>query len=306
MLRTRWSTLACVLAAVAALAMMLAAGPMAAAAGARGTTATATMTATATSTGAPVGSASVTRPLATYPWSQRLARAVSFTRAREGRISFAVIDEKGTVRGGYRMRRGFRSASVVKAMLMVCYLNRASVRNRPLTARDRALLDPMIRMSTNGPASAIYASGGSSCLPRLASRVGMPDFSTRPRWGLTNVNAIGVARLFHRIDLLVVERHRSYARYLLSHVVRSQRWGVPPAAPRGWRVYIKGGFVRAPGGGRVVNQGALLEKRRRRLSIAVLSYSPTHVYGTRTIQGIAARVLQGYGTYAPAPAAAAH
>jgi hypothetical protein len=80
--------------------------------------------------------------------------------------------------------------------------------------------------------------------------------------------------------------------------VRSQRWGIPPKVPSGWRVFFKGGW--GSGTGRVTHQSALLQDGRLRISIAVLTeWNPSHAYGTRTIRGIAARLLR---TPLPLPA----
>ncbi len=43
--------------------------------------------------------------------------------------------------------------------------------------------------------------------------------------------------------------HRPYARFLLSHVIRMQRWGVGRVVPKGWKLYLKGGW--GSGSGRV-------------------------------------------------------
>lgn len=132
-----------------------------------------------------------------------------------------------------------------------------------------------------------------------AMRAHMPNFSTGPVWGRTHVNALGVARLFWRIDRFVVPRHRAYARSLLAGVVPAQRWGVPRVAPAGWTPMFKGGFV-GPPGARVVNQGVLLEKGTRRFALAVLTHdNPSQLAGEVTIERIAARLLRGYPATLP-------
>src|SRR5687768_15554116 len=86
-------------------------------------------------TAAPVAEAYY-RPLS---WSDRKAAAVEFVTSRAGVESFAFIEQSGELRG-YRRWRVAPSASVLKPMLMVAYLNLSSVRGRPLTDRDRNLL----------------------------------------------------------------------------------------------------------------------------------------------------------------------
>ena len=78
---------------------------------------------------------------------------------------------------------------------------------------------------------------------------------------------------------------------LLERIVPRQRWGVARAAPRGWRLYFKGGW--GSGRGLVDHQVALLTRGRERVSVAVLtSGSPGHVYATETLRGVFLRLLR--------------
>jgi hypothetical protein len=223
-------------------------------------------------------------------WGERKADAVHYVRGRAGVESFGLVDAQGRLHG-YRLRARVPSASLLKAMALVVYLNMRSVRHRALAGHDRALLGPMIRRSDNAAAGTVLRTVGSWRLHRLARRAGMRDFSFAwPVWGLSTTSARDQARFFHEIDRLVVRRHRRYARGLLAHVVPSQRWGIPPAVPAGWRIYFKGGW--GSGTGWVTHQSALLQKGSQRLSLTVLTrWNPTHAYGTATIRGVAARLL---------------
>ena len=64
--------------------------------------------------------------------------------------------------------------------------------------------------------------------------------------------------------------------------------------PRGWALYFKGGW--GAGTGAVDHQVALLRRGHRRLSLAILTVgSPSHAYGTETLEGVARRLLRGLG-----------
>jgi hypothetical protein len=225
-----------------------------------------------------------------HPWGKRVAAARTYLRDRLGQVAFAVVDEHGTLRG-LRGDVHYRSASLVKAMFLVAYLNR--IPGRALTEADRDLLHPMITRSDNDAATRVRSITGPGRVYGVAKRAGMTRFVLKQRWGDTLVTAADQARFFARIDRLVTERHRAYARGLLAAIIEPQRWGIPRAAPSGWRVYFKGGW-RALTGRSLVNQGALLEGGERRASIAVLTVdNPSHEYGTETIRGVARRVLRG-------------
>jgi Beta-lactamase enzyme family len=228
-----------------------------------------------------------------FPWHQRVRDAVRFLHSRTGSASFAVVDERGRVHG-YRRGVQYSSASLVKAMLLVAYLDRRDVRHRRLRGADRRLLGPMIRVSDNDAATAVYDRVGPGGLQRVARRAGMRRFVPNPVWGGCQVTARDQARFFSKIRHLIAERHRKYGLGLLRRIVSYERWGIPHARPAGWRVYFKGGWFPDDGGWRV-HQGALLEHGGRHIAIAVLTGGdPSLGYGAATIQGVTARLLRGY------------
>jgi hypothetical protein len=224
-------------------------------------------------------------------WSERVASASRYVEGRAGAESFALIDERGRIHG---FRWGARApmASLLKAMALVAYLDLPSVRDRALRHADRRLLGPMIRRSDNTSAGTVLRVVGARRLDRLARRAEMKAFRfVWPVWGLSTTSANDQARFFAQIDRLVVSRHRRYALRLLADIVPWQRWGIPRALPSGWTIHFKGGW--GSGTGLVTHQSALLRNGERRLSLAVLTrWNPSHRYGTRTIQGVAARMLR--------------
>jgi hypothetical protein len=224
-------------------------------------------------------------------WRPDVAAAREFLKHRGGNVSFSVRTEKRW--WGHHRLRTVPAASVLKAMLMVTYLNRRSVRHRRLRRGDMRLLGPMIRRSDNAAASAIRNMVGSRGLRRLARRVGMRRFTPVAHpWGNSRVNAADQTRLFLHIDRYVVARHRRTALRLLASIVPSQRWGVARVAPPGWTLHFKGGW--GSGSGAVDHQVALLRKGRLRVAVAVLTTSNgTHAYGKATLKGVFRRLLRG-------------
>jgi hypothetical protein len=235
----------------------------------------------------------VATPAAGGPtWEERVESAAAYAGTRAGVVYFAATGEAGRLRG-LHPRRAAPSASVLKAMLLVAYLRRDSVRGRALTAADRSLLRPMIRRSANEPANRIIGIVGRGGVNRVARRACMRRFVLHlPIWGHSEITARDQARFFRRIDSHVPKRHRAYALWLLASVIPSQRWGIPRVTPDGWRIHFKGGW--GSGTGRVTHQVALLRRGDTRISLAVLTqFNPTQAYGERTIRGVAARLLRG-------------
>jgi hypothetical protein len=227
-----------------------------------------------------------------YPWEQRVAAAERFADSRAGRISFAVVDENGDLHGAH-VDRVHNSASVVKVLFMVTLLRRPDVRHDDLTDTERRQLTAMITHSDNDAASAIYERVGQAALYRVAREAGLDHFTTQPLWGLTTITAGSQARFMYRIERYLPKRHRAFAMRLLTEIVRRQRWGIPPVAPSGWKLYFKGGWSGRPSWR--INQVMLLRKPPRRFSVAILTREqPSKKYGEHSIEGVAKRLLRGY------------
>jgi hypothetical protein len=224
-------------------------------------------------------------------WQPDVAAAIAYASHRHGTIAFAVRTESGA--WGWHASRTFPSASVLKAMLLVAYLDLPSVRARELGPRDRALLAPMIRRSDNAAAGRVLGLVGPSRLRTLAHRAGMRRFTPATGiWGLSRIDAADQARYFLHIDSLVAPRHRAYALQLLNTITPAQRWGIARVRPPGWRLYFKGGW--GSGTGWVDHQVALLTRGDERVAVAILTYlDGSHPYGKETLRGIAERLLRG-------------
>jgi murein peptide amidase A len=228
-------------------------------------------------------------------WHPDMAAATAYAHSRIGDIAFAV--RTPTRFYGYRPDHDEWSASVVKAMLLVTYLDSAPVRERALTARDTSVLGPMIRISDNDDAQIIFDTVGQAGLQALARQVGMTGFATNPVWGETQITPRDQTRFFLHIDGYVVARHRSYAMRLLRSISPADRWGIGELPLPGWKLYFKGGW--GYGTGLEDHQVALLVRGCARVSIAVLTmYDGSHPYGKATLKGIFARLLRGFPTAA--------
>jgi hypothetical protein len=234
-------------------------------------------------------------PAARLPTSRQLAAARRYARSRDGLVSFAVVDIHGKLHC-YHCRLHYVSASLVKAMLLVAYLGRLAAEGRPLTASDRTLLDPMIRVSDNDSATAVYGrAGGDPALTGLARRAQMRNFDVFGHWGTARLSAADQARFFAHLDRLIPGRFWPYAHKLLSSVASWQSWGIPEASRPRWHTLFKGGW-RGTWRGELVHQAARLERGSRTMAIAILTDgNPSHAYGRETVHGIAAQLLAAAG-----------
>ena len=223
-----------------------------------------------------------------FPPRRRIRAARSYVR-RRALSSFALIDTRGRLHG-FAPHRRYISASVSKAMLLVAYLRQIAPR-RP-NAAERATLGPMITMSDNHRADAVYARVGDGGLLRVARRARMSDLTVAGYWGSVFFSAADQARFFRRLPSMVPRRSRPYARRLLSSIVPAQSWGFSRVSvPRGWRTFFKGGWRRTARGS-LVHEVASFERGHQQFSLAVLTDgNPSHAYGTATLRGVAARLF---------------
>jgi hypothetical protein len=225
-------------------------------------------------------------------WRPDMAAAVAYARSRVGDIAFAVRTDHRFY--GYRANHVEWSASVVKAMLLVAYLDMPAVANRPLDGYDVSQLIPMIEHSDNGAATTVIGIVGLSGLRALAARVGMKNFEpVLPIWGETHITPADQTKFFYSIDSYIAPLHRKFGMHLLASIRPSQRWGIGEVTPRGWTPYFKGGW--GSGTGLIDNQVVLLKRGCSRASIAVLTmHDGSHAYGKDTLRGIFERLLHRF------------
>ncbi|MDQ3724426.1 MAG: class A beta-lactamase-related serine hydrolase [Actinomycetota bacterium] len=220
-------------------------------------------------------------------WRPDVAAAKRYAQKRAGEVAFATIDQRGRFRG-YRVRDTAPAASVFKVMLLAALLRKRD--EHPLRRSDRRLLAPMIRWSDSVTATTIRNMVGVRRIRRLARVAGMRDFRYHPIWGLSQTSPRDQVRFMYHLPRYIPKRHRPYARHLLSHVIRPQRWGIGRVVPRGYKLFLKGGW--GSGSGRVDHQVALLKHGRKRIALAIFTeFDPSHGYGKRTLRGVAARLL---------------
>jgi hypothetical protein len=232
------------------------------------------------------------RKTAEFPRPRGVIAAAHYLSRRAGTTAFAIYDNKHKS-AGLNTRLRFHTASVVKSMLLVAYLQTLAAEHRGLGSESTGLLYPMIHSSDNDAASAIFAIVGESGLERVARESHMNDFEPSAAWGLTEVSASDLAHFFYIQDRLIPRRFDGYARWLFSHIEASESWGIPPAGrPNGFEVFFKGGWLPEIEG--LVNQAARLERGRDTFGMAVLTREdPSMGYGEETLEGVAARLVHG-------------
>ena len=101
-------------------------------------------------------------------WRPGVRSAIEYAHTRAGYVRFEL--RTATQRWGWHNTVCAPSASVLKAMLLVAYLDDARVRDRPLRPTDMRLIGPMIRRSDNVAAQRVLEYVGPSRIRAMARR----------------------------------------------------------------------------------------------------------------------------------------
>lgn len=230
--------------------------------------------------------------IAPSPDILHFSSARKFALARKGIVSFTIVDTQNQ-RYSFYGERQFVSASVVKAMLLACFLNNKATHHQTLTQFERAELKTMITLSDNDAADWVYQQVGNTRLDNLAKRLGMKHFSVFRWWTYAQLTTNDQALLMGQLKRAIYPPYYYYARLLLSSIVSWESWGIPEVArPLGWKVFFKGGW-RGTSRGRLVHQVARLEKNGQVIVICIFTDgNPSTAYGEATIAGVTKRLLK--------------
>jgi beta-lactamase class A len=228
-------------------------------------------------------------PRPPFPSPVAIASASAYLEGRAGRTSLAVVDSAGRL-SGLRVHSHYRSASVVKVMMLTAYLQMLSAHHRSIGPYDNSLLYPMIHISDNQAASAVYSIVGEGAVARVARESGMTDYAPNWEWwAYTQTSTADQARFFSELQRLIPARFYGYARYLMSTIEPEQSWGIPPVARPDWQVFFKTGALPEEG---LFHEAARLERGGVSFTVAVFTEGdPSKAYGEETVAGVGLRLL---------------
>jgi hypothetical protein len=153
----------------------------------------------------------------------------------------------GKVTARYHEHVQFRSASLVKILLGLDYLQTNGVGN-PIPPADEALLDSMLRSSDDDAANTIWDNGGGArIVERMVALIGLSESAPPPPeypgfWGYTAITASDVVKIYR---YLFDRAPASFRDFIIGNLDRSTRcaadgndqyFGIPRAVRRPWAV----------------------------------------------------------------------
>lgn len=159
--------------------------------------------------------------------------------------AWVVYDRQaGKIIAAKNAHRKYRSASVVKILIAIDYLER----RKSVPAADAKLLKVMLRSSDDDAASAFWNRlGKGQIIVRQARRLGLSDTTPPPAskpgfWGYTSLSAYDIVRTYRYLLDKADARVRDT---ILGHLRRStpcgtdgfdQTFGIPDGVPKPWAV----------------------------------------------------------------------
>ncbi|WP_007511551.1 MULTISPECIES: serine hydrolase [Pseudofrankia] len=227
----------------------------------------------------------------------------SYLATRPGAVSVALYDRTSglTVDVTNSTRTGWETASTVKLDILTALLTKTGESGQ-LPASQLRLAKPMISVSDNASASALWRQAGSqSGMNAFFRAFGMTATTAggSGAWGLTKTTAYDQLRVLRAVSypgLGLSANAMATATSLLGTVVGSQRWGLTAGVPAGVSVEIKNGWL-PYGGGWVINSLAHVHGAGKDYIMAAYTRdSRTMGIGVETISGLSRLAWQ----YVPA------
>ncbi|RJL32262.1 hypothetical protein D5H75_16625 [Bailinhaonella thermotolerans] len=189
-------------------------------------------------------------------------------------------------------RRAFRSASVVKILIALDHLESRKP-GAPIPKETRALLEPMLRVSDDRSATALWRRGGQrQIITRTARRLGLPGTLPPPAskpgfWGYTTITAADIVKTYRHI----LDRARPEVRdFILGNLRKAgqcgtdgfdQYFGIPRAVPRPWAIKQgwSGHAANPPRPCKATRASAVLPARARTSAVPDLGHPVLHTTG---------------------------
>jgi beta-lactamase class A len=220
---------------------------------------------------------------------------------RRGNVTAAVYDVRTGVSYVYRPTVHERTASIVKVDILATLLHEAQARGGWLSPGEAALAQPMIEVSDNDAADALWSmAGGADAIGPFDRGIGMSHTAPNANghFGLTWTTAPDQIQLLRQVMLpgdVLSRRARRYEYELMRHVTSSQRWGVSAGVPHDATVALKNGWLPVQAGWQVNSIGSIRGSGRDYLVAVLTDDDPSWDYGIATIQRLSAATWRALG-----------
>jgi hypothetical protein len=230
--------------------------------------------------------------------------ALHFIANRIGTLTAAVYDANTGQTWLYNPGQVQVTASIVKVDIMATAFEEAEQRGQWIPPSQQALMYPMIEVSDNNAATAMWnAVGGAPALTAYNRNFGLtattpstaPVSSTQLGWAFTTTSAadqVKVVRAFAFPNPILSDAARAFGLSLMEQVEPSQVWGVPSGVP-GLTVALKtGNYPLTPTDSQVNSIGYVSGDGQNYVFAVLDNGVPGEAYGASTINGLATLMFQ--------------
>jgi hypothetical protein len=218
---------------------------------------------------------------------------------RAGLVTAAVEDLRTGQVYGYNPGLALVTASIVKVQILGTLLTEAQVAGRSLTPAEQGLAAPMIEVSDNSAATALFQRvGGAPAVATFDRSIGLTGSTPVPSWGVSTTTAtdqLTLLNAFVNPNPVLSDASRAYGLALLNQVEPSQAFGVSYGVAPGALKAVKTGRLPSIG---VINGIGWVDGQGRDYLIAVLLQavpSPDR-YGLGIIDEISAAAWSSLGS----------
>ncbi|GAA4092186.1 hypothetical protein GCM10022214_62120 [Actinomadura miaoliensis] len=165
----------------------------------------------------------------------------------EPAVGYMVLDRKSGASLQNAEHRRFRSASLIKLLIAIDYLEKLGP-GRPIPEGDAGRLRNMLRSSDDDAASALWTrseDAGPAIVTRMATKIGLTDTSPPAdagKWGYTATSAADVVKTYRYI---LEQADPAFRDLVMGHLHQATRcasdgwdqfFGIPSALPGPWAV----------------------------------------------------------------------
>lgn len=237
-----------------------------------------------------------------HPLAELSPDAAQLLATRDDALGCAVVNPLQNTIYVENADQQLEMASVIKVLVMLTVIDRATQEHRYVGDDELALLWPMITESDNDSTTYLWNSiGGGAGVSRYLSSIGATGIKpyNGPYYGTSVASARAMSLVMTRLAFgdLLDDHNRKLATEMLIKVVPSQRWGIPSKAEtqRGHAdtVGLKNGWYEEERGWRVNSVGFIVPQATDQPSYAIAcltNLQPSLRYGIDTIERSAALI----------------
>jgi beta-lactamase class A len=224
----------------------------------------------------------------------------NFLSQRAGTVTAALYDTNTGLTWTLNPSQVQVTASIIKVDIMATAFEEAEQAGQPVPPAEQSLMYPMIEVSDNNAATALWNDvGGPSVITAYNRNLGLTATtpSTRPitpqvsGWAYSTTSAadqLKVVSAFAFHNAVLTDQARAFGLYLMEHVDPYQVWGIPAGAPSDATVAIKtGNYPLSPTDDQVNSIGYISGGGQHYVFAILTTGNPNEGYGISTINSVA-------------------